>query len=105
MLSPHHDGTQAAHTVLVGGSPRPGGGLGSPGQDPPIPLCAVRLATLSQLAAWSGEGGGLIQAGAIPPRTQIALPRQRARPHPTATTPLTRPTPAPAAAATPRQTP
>jgi hypothetical protein len=39
-----------------------------------------------------------------PPRTQIALPRQRARPHPAATTPLTRPTPAPAAAATPRQT-
>jgi hypothetical protein len=40
-----------------------------------------------------------------PPRTQIALPRQRARPHPAATTPLIRPTPAPAAAATPRQTP
>ena len=40
-----------------------------------------------------------------PPRTQVPLPRQRARPHPAATTRLTRPTPAPAAAATPRQTP
>ena len=33
------------------------------------------------------------------------VPRQHARPHPAATTPLIRPTPAPAAAATPRQTP
>src|SRR5690349_23649185 len=38
---------------------------------------------------------------------RLAAPRptHRARPHPTATTPLIRPTPAPAAAATPRQTP